>query len=79
MRLRMRGLCTLVPLVLLLSVATLGAQVVSDIQVEGNEHVSRDRVLLGFGVTMGEEVSGEAVREGVQRLYALGNFSDVQV
>ncbi len=79
MRLRMRGLCTLVPLVLLLSAATLGAQVVSDIQVEGNEHVSRDRVLLGFGVTMGEEVSGEAVREGVQRLYALGNFSDVQV
>jgi outer membrane protein insertion porin family len=79
MRLRMRGICTLVLFMLLLSAVPLGAQVVSNIRVEGNEHVSRDRVLLGFGVTIGEEVSGEAVREGIQRLHALGNFADVQV
>jgi outer membrane protein insertion porin family len=56
-----------------------GAQIVGEIVVEGNEHISRDRVLLGLGVVIGEELSPEAVREGVRKLYEMGHFSDVQV
>lgn len=54
-------------------------QVVTGIGVEGNDSVSRDRILLTFGVRVGEELSAEDVREGVRRLYDLGHFSDVRV
>ncbi|MCD4691135.1 outer membrane protein assembly factor BamA [bacterium] len=56
-----------------------GGAHVGEIVVEGNEHVSRDRILLGFGFRLGEEPSTESIREGVRRLYAMGHFSDVQV
>jgi outer membrane protein insertion porin family len=65
-------------LVLLCSGA-LRAQTVSGISVEGNRYVSTDRILLTFGLRIGEEPTAEALREGVHRLYDLGNFSDVQV
>jgi outer membrane protein insertion porin family len=55
------------------------AQVVSGVSTEGNEHLSRDRILLGFGVRIGDELSQEAVREGIRRLYDMGHFSDILV
>jgi len=55
------------------------AQVVREILVEGNDHLSRDRILLGFGVRVGEELSAESVREGIRRLYDMGYLSDVEV
>ncbi len=55
------------------------AQTVSGLAVEGNDSVSSDRILLTFGVRIGEELSAEDVREGVRRLYDLGHFSDVRV
>ncbi len=55
------------------------AQVVSEVVVEGNEHVSRDRILLLFGMVINDEFTTEGVREGIRRLYETGTFSDVQV
>lgn len=55
------------------------SQVVNGIRVEGNETLSRDRILLGFGVRLGEVLSVESVREGIRRLYGMGYFSDVEV
>ena len=55
------------------------AQTVSGFKVEGNDSVSRDRILLTFGVRVGETLSAEGVREGVRRLYGLGSFSDIRV
>ncbi len=55
------------------------AQMVSGIDTEGNEHLSRDRILLGFGLRIGEELKPEDVREGIRRLYDMGHFSDILV
>ncbi len=78
MRKRVAFMSFLVTLVVLCHAAAF-AEVVGEISVEGNRHVSRDRVLLTFGVVIGEELEPEAVREGIRRLYGLGNFSDVGV
>ncbi len=64
---------------LLLTSLGASAEVVREIAVEGNEHISRDRILLLFGVVMNEEFTTEGVREGIRRLYETGSFSDVQV
>jgi len=55
------------------------ADVVSDVESQGNKHVSRDRILLGFGIRAGDELKPESVREGIRRLYEMGHFSDVSV
>ena len=55
------------------------ADVVSGVESQGNEYVSRDRILLGFGVRVGDELKPESVREGIRRLYEMGHFSDVRV
>ena len=55
------------------------ADIVSDVDALGNEHVSRDRILLGFGIRIGDELNPEDVREGIRRLYEMGHFSDVRV
>ena len=55
------------------------ADVVSGVESQGNEHVSRDRILLGFGIRTGDELKPESVREGIRRLYEMGHFSDVSV
>ena len=62
-------------------VAPQGAcgQLISGIDTEGNEHLSRDRILLGFGLRIGEELKPEDVREGIRRLYDMGHFSDILV
>ena len=60
--------------------AAVGGQPqVSEIVVEGNAHVSQDRILLGFGLRLGDDLTSEGIREGIRRLYAMGHFSDVQV
>ena len=64
--------------VVLMSVAA-AAEVVSGVESQGNEYVSRDRILLGFGVRIGDELKPESVREGIRRLYKMGHFSDVRV
>ncbi len=64
---------------LLLVAAPAAAEIVGEIAVEGNERLSRDRILLSFGVAIGEELSIDAVREGIRRLYDTGNFADVRV
>ncbi len=60
-------------------VSTTGQQRVTEITVEGNEQVSKDRVVLGFGFALGDEPTTENIREGIRRVYAMGHFSDVQV
>ena len=55
------------------------AEVVSDLAVEGNQNVSRDRILLTLGVRIGEDLKPDAIREGIRRIYGLGHFSDVVV
>ncbi|MBD3368167.1 MAG: hypothetical protein GF405_08375, partial [Candidatus Eisenbacteria bacterium] len=79
----MRTRCYIVPalvLGLLLATTVLSfAQTVSVVDVEGNSRVSRDRVLLTFGVRAGEELRPESLREGIRRLYETGQFSDVDV
>jgi outer membrane protein insertion porin family len=62
-----------------LSGAPASAQVVSEVVVEGNEHISRDRILLLFGMVINDDFTTEGVREGIRRLYETGSFSDVQV
>ncbi len=52
---------------------------VMEITVEGNEHVSQDRILLGFGFRLGDAPTTENIRDGIRRLYAMGHFSDVQI
>ena len=54
-------------------------QTISELAVEGNDSVSTDRILLTLGLRIGEDLAIENVREGIRRLYALGQFSDVQV
>jgi outer membrane protein insertion porin family len=72
------GALLLVAVVLGLT-APARAQVVSQIDVQGNEAVSRDRILLSFGIRLNEDLAIEQVREGIRRLYAMGQFSDVSV
>jgi len=80
MRRHIKSVAVLVLVYLCVLVATgAGAEVVRELHVEGNEHVSRDRVLLGFGVRIGADLAAEDVREGIRRLYEMGHFSDVQV
>ncbi len=55
------------------------ADVVSGVETQGNKHVSRDRILLGFGIRTGDELKPESVREGIRRLYEMGHFSDISV
>ncbi len=55
------------------------ADVVSGVEARGNKHVSRDRILLGFGIRTGDELKPESVREGIRRLYEMGHFSDISV
>lgn len=64
---------------LLVFSAAAQAQLVRDIRTEGNEHVSRDRIILAFGVVMGEELGPDSVRDGIRRLFDMGYFSDVRV
>jgi outer membrane protein insertion porin family len=76
----MRGLLLLAVFAVVLAAgAPLKAQMVGGLAVEGNDNVSSDRILLTFGVRVGEELSAEDIREGVRRLYGLGHFSDVRV
>lgn len=68
--------------ILIASVLAAGpalAEVVSEIDLEGGGRLSRDRILLTFGVRIGEELSVDAVREGIRRLYDTGSFSDVRL
>ncbi|MBN2564840.1 MAG: outer membrane protein assembly factor BamA [Candidatus Eisenbacteria bacterium] len=62
-----------------LCASVTAAQVVSGLTTEGNEYLSRDRILLGFGVRVGDELSADSVREGIRRLYDMGHFSDILV
>ncbi len=55
------------------------ADVVSGVESQGNKHVSRDRILLGFGIRAGDELKPGGVREGIRRLYEMGHFSDISV
>ncbi|MCK4409145.1 MAG: hypothetical protein KAW67_03620, partial [Candidatus Eisenbacteria sp.] len=59
--------------------AAATAEVVSGIESQGNEYVSRDRILLSFAVRIGDELKPESVREGIRRLYEMGYFSDIRV
>ena len=65
--------------VLTTSAATSLAQTIVGVDVEGISRVSRDRVLLTFGVRQGEELRPEALREGIRRLYETEQFVDVDV
>ncbi len=60
-------------------VSGAGQPLVTEITVEGNEHVSEDRIILGFGFALGDEPTTEGIRDGIRRVYAMGHFSDVQV
>ena len=55
------------------------ADIVSAVEPQGNEHLSRDRIILGFGFRVGDELTPEGVREGIRRLYDMGHFSDITV
>ena len=55
------------------------ADVVSAVEPQGNQHLSRDRILLGFGISIGDELTPESIREGIRRLYDMGHFSDITV
>jgi outer membrane protein insertion porin family len=60
-------------------VEAAAADVVSSVEPQGNVHVSRDRILLGFGIRVGDELTPDGVREGIRKLYEMGHFSDVRV
>ncbi len=74
-----RSLLVLAVLVVLAVSSVAAAEMVDSIRVEGNDTVSSDRILLTMGVRIGEELDIDKVRDGIRRLYAMGNFSDVQV
>ncbi len=61
------------------AVETFDGPRIAEIVVEGNELVSRDRVLLGFGLRLGDAPTTEGIRKGIRRLHDLGYFSDIQV
>ncbi len=80
MRARPRVLPVVAAVLVVLSFcAGASAEVVGSIRTEGNEHLSSDRILLTFGVRIGDELKPESVREGIRRLYELGHFSDIRV
>ncbi|MBD3347598.1 MAG: outer membrane protein assembly factor BamA, partial [Candidatus Eisenbacteria bacterium] len=70
---------TLGILLVLAAPLSAAAQTLGSFRVEGNENVSADRILITFGLRLGEELAIEDVREGIRRLYDLGQFSDVRV
>lgn len=68
--------CVLVPLAL---PCDASAETIGAVVVEGNSHISADRIILTFGMRVGEELAPERIREGIRRLYGMGHFSDVRV
>lgn len=79
MSFRVRLLSALALVLILAPAVPSSADVVGDIAVEGNRHVSRDRILLTLGLRIGDELATGTIREGIRRIYGMGNFSDVVV
>ncbi len=53
--------------------------VVDSLRVEGNRFVPAERVLLEFGVSVGDRVDGEMIADGVKRLHRSRRFETIQV
>jgi outer membrane protein insertion porin family len=79
MQFRHRLLPVIVLVCLVVGAAASFAQTVVAVDVEGTSRVSRDRVLLTFGMRAGEDLRPESIREGIKRLHETGHFSDVDV
>jgi len=56
-----------------------GRVVVSAIEVTGNERVEEDRIISDFGVAPGDTIDYLAIQRGMHRLWATGQFADVEV
>ena len=63
----------------MLLILPLSASVITQIQVEGNQRITKETALFYFGVTVGEEYSDTVVEEGFRKLWATGFFDDIRI
>lgn len=64
-------------LVALLAAAHAGGAEIRDIRVDGLQRVSLGAVLLNLPVAVGDSADQKAVSECIRKLYATGNFDDI--
>ena len=73
------GLPAFSPLAAQEPVPEQGRVVVSQIEVVGNERVAEDQLLASLGVAPGDTIDYLVIQQGMHRLWATGQFADVQV
>ena len=61
------------------SISQAQAQVISGIDVSGNQRISRDTVLTYVTIEPGERASAVKIDESIQALFATGLFKDVSI
>ncbi len=59
--------------------ATPGPPRIVELRIEGNERVSRDRIVGQLTQTVGDPFEQREATEDLRRLFALGEFSDVEL
>ena len=59
--------------------AQLSQSGISDIKVEGNQHIELQAILGKLSIKTGDPFSQEVIREQIQRMYAMGFFEEVEV
>ncbi len=55
------------------------AEKITDIVIEGNEHVSENEILSVVKTKVGDDFNSEKIKEEVQAIYDLGYFQDIRV
>jgi len=73
------GLPSFSPLVAQDPAEQQGRVMVSRIEVTGNERVAQDQVLADMGVQPGDTIDYLSIQRGMHRLWATGQFADVEV
>ncbi|MCD5383786.1 outer membrane protein assembly factor BamA [candidate division WOR-3 bacterium] len=70
----MRGLLAIV-----LLASSLYADVIVEIDVEGNNRIDETLIRASSGLRLGSELTPKKIRESITRIYAMGLFGDVRI
>lgn len=63
----------------LLFAVSLSAQIIVDIEVEGNELTDKALITAVSGLSIGRDFDPQDTKEAIKKLYALGHFRDVEI